>query len=79
VAGAVAGLVGWVLLGQGGLELGLVARFDPFGVDKDAAPHSWASRAYEWSFPVFAVLGALCLRKAITWLTKPSASAAGRL
>jgi hypothetical protein len=66
--GAAVGLVLWAVAGIGMVELGLTGRFDPFGVAQAPPPATPLVRVLEWSFPVFAILGAWLTPAAIAWL-----------
>ena len=72
--GAVIGLVLWVLTGQVLVDLGIIARFDPFYAAEDPPPHTSLSRTMEWSFAVFVPVGAILTPWLLGWLTKPNES-----
>ena len=67
-AGAALGVVAWAILGIGLVELGVTARFDPFGVAEEPPPATPLVTAAEWSLPVFAVVGAVLTPRITAWL-----------
>ena len=70
--GAVIGLVLWLLTGLALVELGSIDRFDPFHAVEDPPPHTSFSLALEWSFAVFAAVGAVFAPRLLGWLIKPN-------
>ena len=72
LGGSGLGLIAWVLTGLGSAELKLIPGFDPFGMVADAPPKTAAVNILEWSFPAFALVGALVFPRLALWLVKPS-------
>jgi hypothetical protein len=70
LAGAVVGLVLWALAGLGMTELGLLSGFDPFDHAVPPPPISTATTIAEWSFPVFAIVGAFLLPRVAMWMLR---------
>ena len=70
LAGAVVGLVVWALAGLGMTELGLLSGFDPFDRADPPPPISTSTTIAEWSFPVFAVAGAILLPRVAMWMLR---------
>lgn len=73
--GAGFGMLVWMLTGLGLVELGIMDQFDPVGVAEEPSTPSTATKVLEWSYPAFALAGAIVFPRFVRWLFRPSAEA----